>query len=214
MNKYNKIKAVVFDLDGVLVEAKEWHYLALNKALKHFGFKIDRVEHLTTYDGLPTKVKLNKLSKEKGLPKKLQDFISKLKQKYTEEFFFTECKPNFYHQALMTKLKEKKYKIAVASNSIRNTVKTALEFSNLLKYVDFYLSNEDVSKPKPHPEIYKKAAKKFKLNPKNILVVEDNFNGIRAAKSAKCNLLEVENVNDVNEINVFNKIYAIEGNKI
>lgn len=214
MNKNKKIKAVVFDLDGVLVEAKEWHYLALNKALKHFGFKIDRIEHLTTYDGLPTKVKLNKLSKEKGLPKKLQGFISKLKQKYTEEYFFTECKPNFYHQALMTKLKEKNYKIAVASNSIRNTVKTALEFSDLLKYIDFYLSNEDVTKPKPHPEIYKKAVKKLKLNSKNILVVEDNFNGIRAAKSARCNLLEVENVNDVNEINVFNKIYEIEGKKI
>ena len=214
MIKNKKIKAVIFDLDGVLVEAKEWHYLALNKALKHFGFKIDRVEHLTTYDGLPTKVKLNRLSKEKRLPIKLQSFISELKQKYTEEFFFTECKPNFYHQALMIRLKEENYKIVVASNSIRNTVKSALKLSNLLKYVDFFLSNEDVSKPKPSPEIYKKATKKLKMNSKNILVVEDNFNGIRAAKSARCNLLEVENVNDVNEINVFNKIYAIEENKI
>ena len=75
MIKNKKIKAVIFDLDGVLVEAKEWHYLALNKALKHFGFKIDRIEHLTTYDGLPTKVKLNRLSKEKRLPIKLQSLF-------------------------------------------------------------------------------------------------------------------------------------------
>lgn len=205
-----KIKAVVFDLDGVLVDAKEWHYFALNKALNHFGYTITREEHLTVYDGLPTKVKLNKLNKDKGLPKKLINFISILKQKYTEQYFFTECNPNFYHQSLMKKLKKNKLKIAVASNSIRKTVTNALELSNLSKFVSFYLSNEDVKYSKPNPEIYLKAAKKLKLKPKNILVVEDNENGIRSAKLANCHVLEVQNVNDVNEVNVFKKISQIE----
>ena len=205
-----KIKAVVFDLDGVLVDAKEWHYYALNKALKHFGFEITREEHLTSYDGLPTKVKLDKLSKEKKLPLGLIKFISDLKQKYTEQYFFTECNPNFFHQSVILKLKLDGYKIAVASNSIRKTVKNALELSGIIKFVDFYLSNEDVKKPKPHPEIYIKAAKKLNLNPKNILVVEDNENGIKSAKLAKCEVLEVKNVNDVNEINIYNKISKIE----
>jgi len=51
----NKIKAIIFDMDGVLIEAKDWHYEALNKALRLFGMEISRYDHLVTYDGLPTK---------------------------------------------------------------------------------------------------------------------------------------------------------------
>lgn len=52
-----KIKAVLFDMDGVLVEAKDWHYEALNRALDVFGLPISRSEHLSQYDGLPTRTK-------------------------------------------------------------------------------------------------------------------------------------------------------------
>lgn len=50
-----KIKAILFDMDGVLVDAKDWHYEALNQALSLFGMEISRYDHLVTYDGLPTK---------------------------------------------------------------------------------------------------------------------------------------------------------------
>ncbi|RLR17256.1 HAD family phosphatase, partial [Sodalis-like symbiont of Bactericera trigonica] len=61
-----KIKAVIFDMDGVLIEAKDWHYDALNKALNLFGLDITRQEHQTVYDGLPTKHKLIMLSRDNG----------------------------------------------------------------------------------------------------------------------------------------------------
>ena len=61
-----KIKAIIFDMDGVLIEAKDWHYEALNQALKLFGFTISRYDHLVTFDGLPTRKKLEMLSMEKG----------------------------------------------------------------------------------------------------------------------------------------------------
>lgn len=80
-----KIKAIIFDMDGVLIEAKDWHYEALNRALKLFGMEITRYEHLTTFDGLPTKDKLKMLSLERGLPKSLHSFINELKQQYTME---------------------------------------------------------------------------------------------------------------------------------
>ena len=56
------IEAVVFDMDGVLIDAKEWHYHALNRALELFGFTISRAEHLSTFDGLPTSKKLEMLT--------------------------------------------------------------------------------------------------------------------------------------------------------
>lgn len=59
------IKAVLFDMDGVLIDAREWHYDALNRALSLFGYTITRQEHENYYDGLPTHVKLKKLTEEK-----------------------------------------------------------------------------------------------------------------------------------------------------
>ena len=57
------VKAILFDMDGVLIDAKEWHYEALNRALKLFGFEISKFEHIHTFDGLSTKDKLKLLSK-------------------------------------------------------------------------------------------------------------------------------------------------------
>lgn len=79
----SKIKAVIFDMDGVLIDAKDWHYEALNQALELFGYKISRYDHLVTFDGLPTKKKLEMLTIEKGLPKGLHKFINHMKQIYT-----------------------------------------------------------------------------------------------------------------------------------
>ena len=100
-----KIKAVIFDMDGVLIEARDWHYESLNKALGLFGSEITRYDHLVTFDGLPTKKKLEMLSLEGGLPVKLHDFINDLKQEYTWEIVYTKCKPIFHHRYALSKLK-------------------------------------------------------------------------------------------------------------
>ena len=82
------IKAVIFDMDGVLIEAKDWHYEALNRALRLFGLEISYLEHLTTFDGLPTKKKLEILSVDRKLPKSLHNFINQMKQLYTMEIVY------------------------------------------------------------------------------------------------------------------------------
>ena len=146
------IKAIIFDMDGVLIEAKDWHYEALNKALRLFGYEISRYDHLVTYDGLPTKKKLEMLTLERSLPKELHQFISDMKQQYTMDLVYTQCKPRFIHEFALSRLKEDGYHLAVASNSIRNTVQAMMERADLLKYLDFFLSNQDVVKSKPEPE--------------------------------------------------------------
>src|SRR5476649_554944 len=100
-----KIKAIIFDMDGVLIDAKEWHYEALNKALGLFGMEISRYDHLVTYDGLPTRQKLEMLSLEKGLPRALHTFLNQLKQEFTFELIQTKCKPVFRHQYALARLK-------------------------------------------------------------------------------------------------------------
>lgn len=205
-----KIKAIIFDMDGVLIDAKDWHYEALNRALKLFGFEISRYEHLVTYDGLPTKTKLEMLTKAGGLPQKLHEFINELKQQYTMELIHTKCKPVFNHEYALSRLRRDGYRLALASNSIRATVEAMMERSHLIQYLDFYLSNQDVTLGKPNPEIYNCATSSLNLSPSECLVLEDNDNGKKAALDSGCWLMEVNQTGDVTYNNIIEKIKNIE----
>jgi beta-phosphoglucomutase len=191
------IQAVIFDMDGVLVDARDWHFEALNRALLLFGYEISTADHETTYDGLPTRVKLDRLVEKRGLPRKLTPFIAEMKQVYTMEIVLQRCRPNFNHEYALARLKGDGYRIAVASNSIRESVRAIMEKTCLAEYLEFMLSNEDVRAAKPDPEIYLKAAAQLGLQPAECLVVEDNHNGVRAARDAGAALLEVRGVEDV-----------------
>lgn len=203
------IKAIIFDMDGVLIEAKDWHYEALNKALKLFGYEISRVDHLATYDGLPTKRKLEMLSIERGLPNELHKFINEMKQQYTMEAVQTQCKPRFIHEYALSKLKSNGYKLGVASNSIRSSVEVMMQKSCLYDYFDVMLSTDDVTNPKPDPEIYETAIHRLGLDAAEVLIVEDNENGIKSARGSGAHVLVVEHVDDVNYENILSKVRSI-----
>lgn len=206
-----RIKAVIFDMDGVLIEAKEWHYEALNKALGLFGMEINQYDHLTTYDGLPTRKKLEMLSAERGLPIRLHEFINEMKQVYTMELVHALCKPRFHHEYALSRLKQEGYRVAVASNSVRNTVQVMMEKSALIGYLDCLLSNQDVTRGKPDPEIYTQTIQRLGLRPDECLIVEDNEHGKQAARSSGAWLMEVNEVQEVNYPNIMRNILRIEG---
>lgn len=192
------IAAVIFDMDGVLIDAKDWHYEALNRALRLFGYEISRYDHLTTFDGLPTRRKLQILSKERNLPEELHDFINDMKQRYTMEIVNAKCKPRFNHQYALSKLRAKGYRMAVASNSIRSSIEVMMQRAELSEYLEFIISNQDVKAAKPDPEMYNAAISRMQLKPSQCLIIEDNENGIRAARASGAHVLEVKDVDDVN----------------
>ena len=193
------IKLVIFDLDGVLVDARELHYEALNRALEIFGtsYVIGREEHLSTYDGLPTKKKLETLTKKKNLPEVFHDEVWKSKQDFTYKIINEEMTYDERLRGILSKLKSEGYIISVASNSIRNSVKMMLIRKGLLEYIDFFYSNQDVNKPKPSSEIYLKCMIKAGVNPDQTVIVEDSHIGRRAAQSSGATLCAVRNVGDV-----------------
>lgn len=205
------IKAILFDMDGVLIDAKEWHYEALNKALGLFGIEISRYDHLHTFDGLPTKVKLEMLSRQYYLPEQLHDFINRLKQKYTTEMICQKCHPMFHHEYALSRLHHEGFKIAVCSNSIRSTIDMMMEKAMLTDYLDLVVSNEDVKKAKPDPEMYLTAIKRFGLDPSECIVVEDNPNGIAAGKASGATVLKVATVYDVTYDNIRDLIDRLGG---
>lgn len=193
----SQIKAVVFDMDGVLIDAREWHYESLNRALGLLGYEITRYEHLTSYDGLPTARKLRMLTVERGLPAELHGFLNSLKQQYTLELVATRCKPVFHHQYALSQLKSAGYLLGVASNSVRRTVEEMMQRSDLLSYLDVVISNEDVTKPKPDPEMYLSAMARLGVAAHETVIVEDNENGVKAATAAGAHVLVVEGPDDV-----------------
>ena len=191
------IKLVIFDLDGVLVDARELHYEALNRALADFGFTISRDEHLSTYDGLPTTKKLELLTENKGLQKESYDLIWKKKQEFTSLIINEEMTYDERLRGILSKLKSQGYIICVASNSIRESVKMMLIRKGLLEYIDFFYSNQDVNRPKPSSEIYLKCMIKAAVNPDETVIVEDSHIGRKAAQSSGATLCAVRDVDDV-----------------
>lgn len=204
------IKAVLFDMDGVLIDAKDWHYEALNMALSLFGLTISRYDHLHSFDGLPTREKLKMLSEQYYLPEELHDFINKVKQQYTADITNQRCKPMFHHEYALSKLHNMDYKIAVCSNSVRNTIEMMMERAKLSPYIDMIISNEDVVKAKPDPEMYDTAISRFHLEPSECLVIEDNPNGIAAGKASGAFVMPVSTVYDVTFDNITNWINKCE----
>jgi HAD superfamily hydrolase (TIGR01509 family) len=206
----NKIKAILFDMDGVLIDAKEWHYEALNRALGHFNINIDRKSHLNTFDGLPTNKKLEILSEKIGLDKSLYPIINEYKQAYTMKIVENICRPISSHTFALKCLKESGYKMAVCSNSIRPTIELMMKKSQLSNYFEFYVSSQDVKRAKPSPEMYLKAIDKLQLLATECMIIEDNENGIIAAKESGARVMEVDTIHDVNYENIINHLRLFE----
>ena len=200
MSENRKFDAVVFDLDGTLVEAKEWHYLALNEALNIFGEEISLEEHISTFDGLPTKRKLTMLSNLGRLPLQAHDIVSAVKQERTIRFISAGLFPSVRQLLLFQWLKAKNYKIGVATNSIAQSAETMLAKAGLLDFLDALSTNEDVSNPKPDPAIYISVCQKLGVTPGRVLAVEDNAYGVASAESAGCKCIEISSVSDLDTV--------------
>jgi HAD superfamily hydrolase (TIGR01509 family) len=206
----NTTKLIIFDLDGVLIDSRDLHFGALNAALRSVDEKyvISKEEHLSLYDGLNTTKKLKMLTDRKGLPSEHYDKIWKDKQEATFELIKKFGKEKLL-QALFRKIKDRGYKIAVASNSIRETIKLSLLSIGLMDDIDFYVSNEDVSRTKPYPEMYWKCMTALNSLPKNTIIVEDSHIGRQGAIDSGAHLLAVENSKEVNSEFMLQRIYDL-----
>ena len=210
------IKLIIFDLDGVLVDARELHYEALNRALLEIDKKyvINREDHLANYDGRPTSKKLNMISEKKGLPKNKHSIIWRKKQEKTIEIIKNEMQTDNRMASVLERLKKDGYLIYVASNSIRETVKMMLLKKGLLEFVDHFISNQDVKSPKPHPEIYMRAMIHAQVSPRETLIVEDSHIGRTAAIESGANLFPVKNPKDVKHGTIDEYLKSYNKNKL
>jgi HAD superfamily hydrolase (TIGR01509 family) len=192
------IKLIIFDLDGVLVDARELHYNALNKALLSLDEKyvISRDEHLSTYDGLSTAKKLNMLTKNKALPKDWHDTVWNIKQQMTLKII-DGFSVDDRIRGIIRSFKSEGYSIACATNSIRETAKLQLIRKGFFEHIDFMYSNQDVTNPKPNTEMYLKCMIKAGVDPNETVIVEDSHIGRKGALNSGAYLCAVEDSADV-----------------
>ena len=193
------IKLIIFDLDGVLIDACEWHRVSLNKALKEVcNYEISLKDHKSTFNGLPTRTKLQKLTDIGIISINDHRKIYDKKQKLAIETI-EECADISDDKiSLMKYLKGNGYILACFTNSIRKTAMLMLRKTGILNYLDAVVTNQDVDKPKPDPEGYNFLVNKFNQTPKNVVIVEDSPKGKQAAYATGCNVIEVKNSTVVN----------------
>ncbi len=208
----NKIKSIIFDLDGVLVDTKNIHFEALNKSLLDSGtdYQISYKDHIKIYDGLPTIEKLKILKKKKIVQEQKFKKIIKYKNYYTNK----EISKIKFDKKIFEIFKKfsKKYKIGIASNAIRETLDKCIERLKIKKFLSYSISNNEISFSKPHPEIYLKSFVSMGTRPSETLIIEDSHVGRIAALESGANLLPIKELKSLNQkrINFFLK--TLNGN--
>lgn len=181
----NKIKAVIFDMDGVLVDSEPFHIQNEKRMFKKLGLEISDEEH-AGYMGAATDVMWEQIIRNKKLT---LDVAETTALTIRESLPFLRSLPKVEPMPglidLLEKLNEKQIPIAVASSSDPETIEIMLGKSGLKKYFKHAVSSVEAGKSKPEPDVFLYAAKLLKVSPENCLVIEDSKNGIKAAKAAK-----------------------------
>jgi len=193
-----KNRMFIFDLDGVLVDACEWHKDALNAALLEVcGHQISEEEHIKTFNGIPTKVKLEILSNKGVVPENKHSAIYESKQQKTIDIINERASFRKEKVDLINFLKDEGYIVCCYTNSIRQTAELMLLKTGVLELFDFVLTNQDVERPKPDPEGYSFLMEKYAVKKHMCFIVEDSPKGLRSARASGANVIQVSGPNDV-----------------
>ena len=209
----SKIKSIIFDLDGVLVDTKNIHFKALNMALIkcNINYQISPEAHSSIYDGLPTLNKLNILCKKKIIKKKDFKKIIKYKNIFTnKELSKIKFSKKIYK---IFEFFSKKYQIAIASNAIRKTLDRCIKILKIKKFLSYSISNNEINNAKPHPEIYLRCFINMGFMPSENLILEDSHVGRVAALESGGNLLPIKDLNSLSKNRIDYFLKTLNGNK-
>ena len=183
------MKAVIFDKDGVLIETFYLYYKAYRKVLSEIGIKITKNDIAKRY-GIKGPEIIRQIMNERGknITDKQTKQLADKKDKLYYEMAEKKLKLLPGVKELLTYLKNKNYKIGIASSASKGIIEQLLRVTKIKKYIDANVSGLEVRLSKPNPEIFLECAKRLKVKPEECIVFEDSVFGIEAAKRAgmKC----------------------------
>jgi len=187
----HKIKAILFDMDGVIVDSEPLHFEAHKKALAQFGIELTLEDYMKFGVSAGDEALYEKMSELFGVLINKSE-ISKIKKQFYREIFNEKGKmiPGVL-EALRTF--SKKYKLAVVSSGSMNAIEFVLEKLDIKNYFNLIVCGEDAKRAKPFPDLYLKAIELLSLEKESCVAIEDSETGIAAAKDAGIKCIAIPN---------------------
>ncbi|MBT1280292.1 HAD family phosphatase [Thermoanaerobacter sp. CM-CNRG TB177] len=193
------IKAVVFDMDGVIIDSEPIHIKLENELFKSLGLEISEEEHLT-FVGASSYYMWRKIKERFNLPQSVEELVEKDRKMYLDHVLRTgEIIPIEGITETVKKLFEKKYKLAVASSSPIDVIKLVVKKLAIDNCFEVLVSGDYVENSKPSPDIFLYTAAKLKVKPYECVVIEDSYNGVHGAKKAGMTVIGFKNPNSGNQ---------------
>lgn len=183
-----KIKAVIFDLDGIIIDSEPWQKQAFERTLTPYGIKLTDRE-FSRFIGIRTYENFLYLKSKYNLPLSAER-LTRIKNQHYGEILKKQARPREGLIELLNYLFPQ-YILAVASGSIKKDVIGTLKLLNIEKYFKLVLTGDDIKNGKPDPEIFIRTAQKLNLFPEQCVVIEDSENGVISARRAGMYIIAV-----------------------
>ncbi|WP_413811458.1 HAD family hydrolase [Streptomyces sp. OE57] len=174
--------AVIFDLDGTLVDSEPLYYEAGRRTLERYGVAGFSWEEHTQFIGIGTRETLETLRERYGIEAPVEELLAVKNRHYLELAATTEIFPEM--RAFVERLRGAGHPLVVASGSSRSAIETALKATGLDALLPVYVSAEDVGRGKPEPDVFLAAARLLAVDPGQCVVIEDAGPGVEAARRA------------------------------
>ena len=189
----SKIKALLFDLDGTLIDSEKFHFDCWNEFLHPYGVTLELKDWLTNYAGIPLPQNAKTLIDRYKIDADLTDFIAKREQLTYEGFKTKDIALMPFALEFVQFFYEKRLTLAVVTASPRVDVEAVFERNGLAKYFKLFITRTDVSKSKPDPESYNACVERLSLQKDECLVFEDTVNGVKSAMAAGITCYAIQN---------------------
>ncbi|MBS7577428.1 MULTISPECIES: HAD family phosphatase [unclassified Enterococcus] len=186
------LKAIIFDMDGVLVDSEYTFLESKTQILKEAGFPMP-ISYQYQFMGTTFEFMWQQMKQELGLPLPVQSYIDKMELLRKKMIARDGIKAIKNSPALVKRLAKSDIKLAVASSSPRNEIEAVLKALNLQQYFSAIVSAEEVEHSKPAPDVFLRAAEKLAVQPNACLAFEDTKNGSLSASQAAMYVIGFEN---------------------
>lgn len=186
------LEAIIFDMDGVLVDSEYTFLESKTQILKEAGFPM-AISYQYQFMGTTFEFMWQEMKAELGLPLPVQSYIDKMNLLRKEMIAKDGVKAIKNSPSLVKRLAKSGIKLAVASSSPKIEIEQVLKALEIEQYFEVIVSAEQVEHSKPAPDVFLKAAEELGVKPENCLVFEDTKNGSLAASNAQMYVVGFEN---------------------
>lgn len=191
------IKAVIFDLDGVIVDSEHIHVEAEKQTMLKYGVRISS-EELRKYTGSTAKFMFAELIEKYELDTTVEEIFNE-KEEVLFELLEADTHPTKGVIELIGKLEQRNLKLGIASSAHRRLVEYVLRKLGIKHVFESIMSSEDIVHCKPNPEVFLRSADELGVSPNECVVIEDAELGVKAAKNAQMKCIGYRNPNSGNQ---------------